>query len=110
MRAGELFQRLPPQDLIYSVGLLDYLGEMRAKALVQALYDQLAPGGTLLIANLSDVPFSGYWQAEMICDWSMIYRTESEMRAMAAGLEGARVMLQTEPRELVYLMTIRKPE
>ncbi len=45
---------LPPQDLIYSVGLIDYLADRRAFALVQRLYETLAHGGMLIIGNMND--------------------------------------------------------
>ncbi len=45
LRANGGLQNIPPQDMIYSVGLLDYLSDRRARMLVQRLYDALSPGG-----------------------------------------------------------------
>ena len=44
LRGAEGLSGLPPQDLVYSVGLLDYLTDHRAKALVKRLYDLLDAG------------------------------------------------------------------
>ena len=64
LKAGELFGELPPQDLIYSVGLIDYLAGRRATALVHSLYDRLAPGGRLVIGNMFDTPTGNLWPME----------------------------------------------
>lgn len=103
------FKTLPPQDLVYSVGLLDYLSEKRARGLVKSLYDKVAPGGSLLVANLRDAPLSGLWPAEFICDWSMVYRSEAEMLRLAEGLGAAAVDLRTDETGLVYMLAIDKP-
>jgi hypothetical protein len=103
------FRNLPPQDLVYSVGLLDYLSEKRARGLVKSLYEKVAPGGSLLVANLRDAPLSGFWPAEFICDWSMVYRSEAEMLRLAEGLGASAVDLRTDETGLVYMLAIDKP-
>ena len=45
---------LPPQDLIYSVGLIDYLSERRAAGLVRKLFELLIPGGLLIVGNMNE--------------------------------------------------------
>jgi len=108
-RAGELFGKLPPQDLIYSVGLIDYLSERRAKLLIDGLYGQLAPGGTLIIGNMHATPTGNLWPMEFICDWSIIYRSETEMLALASDLEHASPQASFDPTGRVCLITLRKP-
>ena len=109
MRAGPLFQKLPLQDLIYSVGLVDYLSARRARALVTDLYDQLAPGGLLIVGNMRDMPHGNLWPLEFIIDWSLIYRDAKEMRDMAGGVDPAGLDLRTDPTGRIYLLRIRKP-
>src|SRR5262249_46975030 len=53
LRGAEDFHSLPPQDMIYSLGLIDYLTDHRAAALVRRLYQVLAPGGLLVIGNMN---------------------------------------------------------
>src|SRR5262249_17478380 len=72
---------LPPQDLIYSLGLIDYLADRRAQALVRRLYETLAPGGLLIIGNMNETPLSNLWPMEFISDWTLYYRTEAQMMA-----------------------------
>ncbi len=109
MRAGPLFQKLPLQDLIYSVGLVDYLSARRARSFVTDLYDQLAPGGLLIIGNMRDTPHGNLWPLEFISDWSLIYRNAEEMRDMAGAIGPAPLELRTDPTGRIYLLRIRKP-
>lgn len=109
MRAGPLFQKLPLQDLIYSVGLVDYLSARRARAFVTDLYDQLAPGGLLIVGNMRDTPHGNLWPLEFISDWSLAYRNAEEMRDMAGGIGPAELELRTDPTGRIYLLRMRKP-
>jgi len=109
LRGGGGLAQLPPQDLIYSVGLLDYLADRRARALVRRLYDQLAPGGMLIIGNMNETPLSNLWPMEFIVDWSLYYRTDAEMIAWADGLGAARAWTETECTDRVRLLFVCKP-
>lgn len=107
-RAGELFGKLPEQDLIYSVGLIDYLSARRAKALTEALYAQLAPGGTLIVGNMLETPIGNLWPMEFLCDWNILYRSDADMRGLASGLPDAAVEISHDPTGRVVLLTLRK--
>ena len=110
LKAGELFGKLAPQDLIYTVGLIDYLVPRRAKALVTALYQHLAPGGTLIVGNMMKTRVGNLWPMEFICDWNIIYRDHAEMRALAEETAGAEsVTTSLDPTGRVVLVTIKKP-
>jgi extracellular factor (EF) 3-hydroxypalmitic acid methyl ester biosynthesis protein len=109
LKASELFGVLPPQDVIYSIGLIDYLSPPRAKALVEALYAHLAPGGMLVIGNLNDSPTSTRWPMEFICDWSVNYRGTSEMLELASSLPDGAVTTTIDPTGCVCFLTVRKP-
>jgi hypothetical protein len=100
---------LPPQDMIYSVGLLDYLADRRAQALVRRLYETLAPNGLLIIGNMNETPLSNLWPMEFIADWSLYYRTETDMLRWTEGLYPAEAWTETESTERVRLLFVRKP-
>jgi extracellular factor (EF) 3-hydroxypalmitic acid methyl ester biosynthesis protein len=108
LRTGELFGKLPPQDLIYSVGLIDYLSHRRAKALVTSLYSQLAVGGTLIVGNMFRNDDSNLWPMEFICDWSVNYRDDAEMRALASELPENLVDIFLDPTGRVCLLAARR--
>ena len=104
-----LMQSIAPQDFIYSTGLFDYLREARAQALIAGLYERLAPGGLLAIGNAIG-PNQWFWSPECILDWTLLYRTEAEMRRLAADLPaGCAVDVVKEPGEAYYFLMVRKP-
>jgi len=109
LRTGELFGKLPPQDLIYSVGLVDYFQARRAKNFIAALYEHLAPGGLMIIGNMKDTDISCFWPMEFICDWTVVYRTPDEMRALAEGLTGAEFDVRDDASGRVTMLYVRKP-
>lgn len=108
LKPGKTFAHLSPQDLIYSVGLVDYLSIKRARALVRRLYDMLKPGGTLAIANVADVADSGQWPSEFICDWSMHFRSERDMEDMAVDLPGAKRVIRRDTTGRVFILYLTK--
>ncbi len=108
LRGTNGLSALPPQDLVYSVGLLDYLTDRRAASLVRRLYDLLAPGGLMIIGNMNETSLSNLWPMEFLTDWSLYYRTDAQMLAWAAGLDAERAWTQTEPTERVRLLYLRK--
>jgi len=65
-------------DLVYSMGLFDYLLQPLARRTVSTLYKLLNPGGRLFIGNLMRVPDST-WIMEYGVAWNLVYRTEEEM-------------------------------
>lgn len=76
--------------LAYSAGLYDYLPQPVAVRTTTAMFDMLAPGGRLLIANFSpDLPDIGYMESCM--DWWLIYRDEAEVAALFDGIDPALI-------------------
>jgi hypothetical protein len=72
-------------DLVYAAGLYDYLGDRLATRLTRVMFDMLAPGGRLIVANfapcLSDI---GYIESFM--GWKLIYRESDQMIALAGEI------------------------
>lgn len=108
LRGNSEMKNLPPQDLIYSVGLLDYLTDRRAAGLVRRLFELLVPGGLLIIGNMNETPLSNLWPMEFITDWSLNYRSEQQMLAWAEGLDAAAAWTDTETTGRVRLLYLRK--
>jgi len=107
MRPGKLFEGLGRQNLIYSLGLFDYLKEKRGKALVRGLYEHLEPGGLLVIANLKEGGISK-WTSEFMSNWPMIYRTKDEMLTLGENLHGAELSIKTDSLGEVLFLMVRK--
>lgn len=111
MKDTEVFEFLPPQELIYSVGLVDYLSMKRVQRLVRRLYDKLAPGGQLVIGNMADVAGGNLWPMEFLCDWSLHYRNEDAMIEMAAEVPGgAERTLRPDPTGRVHMLYLQRPD
>ncbi len=108
-KKNRIFPGIGPQDLIYSMGIVDYLTDHRARGLVASLYDRLAPGGRLVIGNLRKTSFNSLWPMEFICDWSVYYRDEKAMWALIEGLPVKSSKLETDPTGRVYMLDLRKP-
>lgn len=65
-------------DLVYTLGLLDYLDDKTASVLLSRLAEITAPGGQIVFANFAKHPINiGYMESAM--DWKLIYRTEADM-------------------------------
>jgi hypothetical protein len=62
-----------------------------------------------MIANMKDVDISCFWPMEFICDWTVVYRTADEMRALAQGLDGAKIEVRDDSSGRVVMLYVRKP-
>ena len=83
LRDAELFAGFDRFDLIYSVGLYDYLREATAVGLTRKLESRLAAGGRALIANMVHENPSR-WFMEHHLDWWLIHRSRQDMLDFAA--------------------------
>ncbi|RDD60386.1 hypothetical protein [Ferruginivarius sediminum] len=110
LKAGSILDELPPQDLIYSVGLTDYLSDKRVTSLIQALYERLAPGGRLVIGNVKRSREASLWPLEFIADWNLIYREEADMRRLTNGLPGSEREFLSDETNCVVMAYVKKPE
>jgi extracellular factor (EF) 3-hydroxypalmitic acid methyl ester biosynthesis protein len=81
LRNPKLFSPYGEFDLVYSAGLLDYLQQHTAVALVRNLSTSVAPGGKLLVANMVDHP--ARWYLEVPLEWPLVYRTRDELLDVA---------------------------
>lgn len=110
LSTGKLFENLEPQDMIYSIGLVDYLTDNRAGRLIADLFANLKPGGTLVIGSMRDSEASLQWQIEFITDWSLVYRTEAEMLNMARKLPHDTVReLRADSTGHCHLLYLTRP-
>lgn len=97
-------------DLVYSIGLFDYLSKATSRRLVSRLFQMLRPGGRLLIANfMPNVRDVGYMEAFM--DWNLIYRTRQEMIGMTMEIPQSEIrgitIFAEENQNIIFLKVIR---
>jgi hypothetical protein len=82
LRDTELFAGFGKFDLVYSVGLFDYLRPATAVGLARNLEATLVEGGRAFIANM--VPENpSRWYMEHHLDWWLIYRSRPELIEIA---------------------------
>lgn len=109
LRGQEVFVETQPQDLLYSLGIIDYLTPRRAQNFVAALYKNIRPGGTLLLANVREMPRKLLWPLGVILDWPLYYRTEEEMKELCALIEYQSLDIQQDETGQGLFMVIQKP-
>ncbi len=81
-------------DLVYSLGLYDYLPDPIAARLTAALFKRLVPGGKLVVANfMPHLPGIGYMETYM--DWMLIYRTCDQLASLVEGIDSQNALVQT---------------
>ncbi len=96
-------------DLVYSMGLFDYLDARTAARLTQAMFDLLRPGGRLMIANFLPIPMRGYMEAFM--DWWLVYRTPQDLQALGETLDPDQISslaVSTCPANAITWLDLRK--
>jgi aryl carrier-like protein len=96
-------------DLIYALGLYDYLTDEPARVLTRHLFTLLAPGGTLLLANfVPGILEAGYMEAFM--RWFLVYRTPEQLRAVcdAPARDVAEVSVNTESLSNISYLTVKR--
>ena len=77
---------------------------------IASLYDQLSPGGLLMIANMKDVDISCFWPMEFICDWDRgLSHRRRDARARNQALDGAEVEVRDDSSGRVCMLYVRKP-
>jgi hypothetical protein len=98
-----------PQDIIYSAGLTDYLDRRIVVKFITRCYEQLKPGGVLVIGNFS--PRNSYRAfMDHIVSWRLIYRDETELRELFAESPfGRNIDLLSEERQVNLFAVATKP-
>ncbi len=96
-------------DVIYSSGFVDYLNPLLAQRFVRRLYDFVKPGGQVIVGNVNNLETGMMWPLEYITDWSLYFRSEEEMHAMASEIPDAKVSVVSDPMQAVYFLVVEKP-
>lgn len=73
-------------DLIYTLGLTDYLDRRAMELLHRLMKACLAPDGSILLANFLPNHLATGWM-DAIMDWQLIYRDERELEDYARGVD-----------------------
>lgn len=98
------------QNLIYAVGLYDYLRMSTAQRLAAALFESIVPGGSLILGNAIQNP-RNFWYTEFVLDWSLIGRTQEQMLQIAGDIaDVGSATVSAEPAGAYYYLVLRRRE
>lgn len=97
-------------DLIYSLGLFDYLAQPVGQRLVRVLFQMLRPAGRLVVANfLPGIRDVGYMETFM--DWTLIYRNRQDMMDLTIEIpqcELREVTLFAEENQNILFLDVQR--
>ncbi len=72
---------LAPQDLVYSIGLIDYFNDQLVVKLINYAHKILKPGGRIILGNFhTSNPMKALM--DYILDWRLIHRSEEDMHRL----------------------------
>jgi SAM-dependent methyltransferase len=78
MVTGKTELDIPPQDLVYSIGLIDYFADEFVIGLMNFIYDRLRPGGKVILGNFHPENTTKALM-DHVLDWVLIHRNEEDM-------------------------------
>ena len=100
---------LAGSQLIFCPGLFDYLDDDAARAMLQALYGQLAPGGELFVFQFAPHSTTRAYM-EWLGNWYLIYRDAEQFRrlVLSAGFEASQLQFGAEESGVDLFARIRR--
>jgi CRP-like cAMP-binding protein/SAM-dependent methyltransferase len=78
---GRSKTKVPPQDLIYSIGLIDYLNDRLVNKVLAYSHENLAPGGRVILGNFHPRNPAKEFM-DYVLEWNLIHRTEADMNRL----------------------------
>jgi extracellular factor (EF) 3-hydroxypalmitic acid methyl ester biosynthesis protein len=97
------------QDLIYCVGLFDYLTNPIFQKTMKTLYEMLHPTGTLVVGNF-DPSNEMKTYMEYGLEWHLIYRTQADMIQLTREAIGPlpRILCESEQTGINNFLVVQK--
>lgn len=111
LAAGKEQLDLPPQDLIYSMGLIDYFSDRTVIRLLNYMHDNLRPGGKVMLGQFHKRnPTRGFMDS--VLDWKLIHRDEEDMKDLfrRSKFEKATVEISYDTTKVQMLVSCQKEE
>ncbi len=98
-------------DMIYSMGLYDYILQPLARRIVTCLYGMLKPGGKVFIGNLKRVQDCS-WVMDYALAWHLVYRDEEQMADLAGEISPppAAVKVTKDATGNCLFLDVRRPK
>ncbi len=104
---------LPPQDMIYSIGLIDYFSDPFVVKLLDYIHDRLRPGGRVVLGNFHPRNPTRLWM-DVVLQWKLIHRDEDDMnrlfRASRFGEDCTEILYEATGVNLFAVGVKRSPD
>jgi SAM-dependent methyltransferase len=97
-------------DLIYSIGITDYLPDRMLVKFIKDCFERMKVGGTLVISHKDKdryTPLPPNW----FCDWYFVPRNEKELISLIKGVFGKNkfdIEVEWEKSGIIFFLTITK--
>jgi CRP-like cAMP-binding protein len=89
---------LPPQQVVYSGNICNYLQDKEVIAVLNWIYDHLLPSGTIVLGNFaSSNPDRAFM--EQILEWQLYHRSEEDLRNLFAKSKFASLPIEIQYEE-----------
>lgn len=89
LATGRQRLELGEQDLIYSIGLIDYFEDQFVIQLMNYVHDLLRPGGKVILGNFHvEDPCRAF--IDYVLDWQIVRRTEDDMNQLYSASKFGR--------------------
>lgn len=110
IKDGNVAQLLGVQNLIYSIGLIDYLPDRILKRLINALYMLLPRGGKLVLTHKNKEKTFPTIPPDWFCDWKFVPRNKEEIINLFYDCGVSKFILSSDSDdfEYIYYFTITK--
>ena len=89
LATGRQQLKLDHQDLVYSIGLIDYFSDKFVITLLNYVYSLLRPGGKVVLGNFHPKN-PNKAMMDYILDWKLIHRSEADMNRLFESSSFAR--------------------
>lgn len=97
-------------NLIYSIGLIDYLPDRILKRLIRSLYSLLQDGGSMILTHKNRERTFPPLAPDWFCDWKFVPRNKEEITHLFydCGIPRTRLTCESDDFEYIYYFTIIK--
>lgn len=100
---------LGKQDMVYSIGLADYLPDRVLKNLLLFCFNLLKPKGKMIIAH-KDISQYKPLPPDWWCDWTFYPRDEHYLLNLItkSGIKDFNIKIEREPSNIIFFLSIEK--
>jgi hypothetical protein len=101
-------QQFSGQDLIYSIGLIDYLPDRVLKELIQVLYGLLQKSGKLILTHKNREKTFPSIPPDWLCGWKFVPRNKDEVIRLLynCGISKFSLSIESDDFGYVYYFTL----